>query len=132
MACGSGGAVEFVDRANVCAVMCDHCREAVVTRDGWAHGCRITGMTVSAACRRYSHCPRERLPDADGIVRWLGIRWYGVPYPLRVWRWQTRFNDVEFREYMARIPQCGCIVVLKDWWEGKPRRIDGEFTVFRL
>lgn len=133
MACGEcKQSVEWVDRASVCAVMCDHCRVSAKNADGWAIGCKLTGLTVSAACRTHLHCPLSRLPDYEGIVVWLGIRWYGVPFPLRVWRWATKFNDIDLYEYLARYPQCGCIVVLKDWWEGRSRvaGVGGEFTVF--
>lgn len=50
----------------------------------------------------------RRYADRRGVVRWLGVEWYGVPYPLRIvlrilWRIPPR-----------RLPGCGCIKPLKD------------------
>lgn len=43
------------------------------------------------------------------IVRWMFIRWHGVPYPVRIWRWWLS------RTWKAE-PGCGCIVKLKACW----------------
>jgi hypothetical protein len=61
------------------------------------------------------------LPYRDGIVTWLGIDWYGVPYPLRLWVIAWRVLVVTSRGETMEIPDpsvfsgCGCIKRLKDW-----------------
>lgn len=44
------------------------------------------------------------------VVRWLGVRWWGVPYPLRLWR------DWLFLGYDRA--GCGCLVKAKAALEG--------------
>jgi hypothetical protein len=62
------------------------------------------------------------LPYRDGIVTWLGVDWYGIPYPLRLWIIATRAIVLAMRTGEAvNIPDpdvfagCGCIKRLKDW-----------------
>ena len=45
--------------------------------------------------------------DRRGVVRWLGVDWYGVPYPLRVVAW------ILWRIRPRDLPGCGCVVALK-------------------
>lgn len=51
------------------------------------------------------------------IVRWWGVRWIGIPAPLRWVAWVVavymRRTDQEWPEFNARIPGCGCIMVLR-------------------
>lgn len=49
------------------------------------------------------HCCGKRI----AIYRWLGVRWYGVPMPVRVWR------RVANKEPLKSHNGCGCIVKLK-------------------
>jgi len=64
-----------------------------------------------------------RLKTCGAIVQWCGVRWYGIPSPLRVlamcvaWAanlkrdgWRAR------RPHLDALANCGCIVVLKDAW----------------
>lgn len=39
-------------------------------------------------------------------LRWLGLRWYGTPAPLR---WVLP-------KAHPRVRGCGCVVAIKDWW----------------
>lgn len=56
-------------------------------------------------------CPIKRFPDGSNVVRWFGIRWYGAPIFLRIWPRTSK-----------KLEGCGCVAVLKDWWEGRPTR----------
>lgn len=49
-------------------------------------------------------------PAAVPVVVWLGVRWWGVPYPVRLWR-EWFFIDVDRSG-------CGCVVKLKAAAEG--------------
>lgn len=65
--------------------------------------CLLDGQRYTRTVRPASNpCPLGK-HTTDGVVRWMGIRWYGVPAPLR---W---FGPL--RRY--RLPGCGCIVPLK-------------------
>jgi len=62
------------------------------------------------------------LPYRDGIVTWLGVDWYGVPYPLRLWVIASRAIVLAATTGEAvNIPDpdifagCGCIKRIKDW-----------------
>ena len=48
----------------------------------------------------------------DGVIRWLGLDWYGVPYPVRL----RLVRDGKLT-HQSKLPGCGCIKVLKDAWE---------------
>lgn len=51
-----------------------------------------------------------RVPD-DGVIRWAGFDWYGVPYPLRLKLWQRGKIT-----HPKKLPGCGCLKILKDLW----------------
>lgn len=55
--------------------------------------------------------------SAPPIHHWLGMDWYGVPAPVRVWKWLTG------QTYDAR--GCGCCRCAKDFWDrlNKPRPV---------
>lgn len=55
-------------------------------------------------------CPLNRFPDRENIVRWLGVRWYGVPMPIRLWAWATHPKHPRPGTFSG----CGCVKVLKD------------------
>jgi len=55
-------------------------------------------------------CLKGKQADANGHVRWLGMKWLGIPAPVRWWRnWrdETKWDQV---------PGCGCLVWLKRLW----------------
>jgi hypothetical protein len=55
--------------------------------------------------KKCPRCPKSL------IARWLGIRWYGKPAPLRLWAAIVRGDDP------GMWPGCGCIVKLKSSWQ---------------
>ena len=59
-------------------------------------------------------CPRLRHLQ-DGVVRWLGMRWYGVPWPIRVWRW--RKSKKRWIDFGRQFVGCGCFKWPKDLYE---------------
>lgn len=63
-------------------------------------------------------CPKRRHPDESGLVRFLGILWFGFPWPLRwVFWWRLRNKGLgrlgDRRAFFAKFPACGCIARLK-------------------
>lgn len=62
-------------------------------------------------------CPLGRHPDEGGVIRWAGLEWYGVPYPVR-WairrRWFRRLVGGGASIASASLPGCGCYKPLKD------------------
>lgn len=56
-------------------------------------------------------CPLRKHPDANGWIRWCGIRWIGLPLPVRLWL-SLRFWDALYMD----TPGCGCILWLKRLW----------------
>lgn len=43
----------------------------------------------------------------DGTVRWLWLRWYGLPWPYRLWLWSL--GGPRPRSWAG----CGCLVAAK-------------------
>lgn len=73
--------------------------------------CTINGDTIGY---RELHqpqrtCPLKRWPDESGKVRWLGMKWRGLPWPLRI-RIALEAAVRSFRKRMeeTRYPGCGC------------------------
>lgn len=62
-----------------------------------------------AAMRQYGV---ENPTYVDGVMRWAGIDWYGVPYPVRLGL--VRMGKLS---HQSKLPGCGCVKVLKDAWE---------------
>lgn len=52
-----------------------------------------------------SNCGEPKTP----LVRWCGLIWYGVPWPLRL---RVTWPAIV---YVVDKPGCGCIAVLKDF-----------------
>lgn len=80
--------------------------------------CPRTGASVILHVKGKA-CPRGWHPDKDGIVRWLGVRWYGVPFPIRAYLY-ARLGQGSPEEYIGAFAGCGCVVALKDWYERRP------------
>jgi hypothetical protein len=85
--------------------LCEHARRDLI--HPWAVGaveCRISGDPVIWHIRTpLPTCPKSRHGQ---LVSWLGLAWYGVPYPVRfALRWRLK----------GKLPGCGCIKVIKDW-----------------
>lgn len=88
----------LAERATLC-LACPE-RHAMTT-------CSLNGRPLSENVKR-GVCPDGRFPDKDGVVGWLGVRWYGVPAPIR-WVW----NVIRLGK-MKKLPGCGCIKFLRD------------------
>ena len=93
------------------AVMCGACprldRSDLTT-------CTIDGQP---ACSR--PCPRGKHVGTDGSLRWLWIRWYGVPMPLRWWGAAGLYYEalgVGAKVNWKALPGCGCVAKLKELW----------------
>lgn len=72
---------------------------------GTAVACTVSGLPIErhiASCG--PTCPKGK-HRADGMVRWLGILWFGCPAP---WRWFFKFS--------GPIPGCGCMAWAKLLW----------------
>ena len=87
---------------------------------------RITASAICAlfggACAflrdgKRAYPPRWCNVDQHGIVTRAGVRWYGCPYPLRVLLW-LKYRDRWSWAKVRKLPGCGCVVVLKDRWNG--------------
>ena len=110
MGCGSCTSKET---ALARALICHSCVFAL-RKGGQAVSCTVGGLPVighvqGAPCRKNKH------PDGDGVVRWIGLRWYGVPRPI-VWWLSIRWPALR-----AASLGCGCLKGPKDLW----RRIRG-------
>lgn len=97
------------DRRKTAIGICRACRrsdfDADDQRQAAAIQCTVDGMTIGKRLQDDASCPLGRWPDADGLVRWLGMRWHGVPMPVRL--------VLAVRLY----PGCGCIVPMKAAWK---------------
>lgn len=91
------------------AAMCCVCRWG-----GWnARTCRRDGASVSLRVRgKDATCPRG-WHTTDGLVRWMGLRWYGVPYPVRVVL-AVLAESPHVSVKAAEFDGCGCVKALKD------------------
>ena len=89
------------------AALCQTCRHAMRDDRRGAVACRLSGRKIVSLVVSAHACPIGRHPDDDGIVRWMGLRWMGVPEPLR-WRlvWMLR------REPRG-LHGCGCVAAIK-------------------
>lgn len=103
MSCTGCHAEMELNRTRV--AMCTACPWVVRNTRGHLVLCRIDHDGIAGR----TSCPHRRYPDASGVLRWLGLRWYGVPAPLRWWL-QERWGLLQ----KTTLPGCGCIVVLKN------------------
>lgn len=108
MACCETKSLDIAGRAAMCCV-CPHADEPGIR----ATACTVNGKPMATCIPQ--GCPIGRHP-VDGIVTWLGIRWYGVPYPVRVWLWIAHPSHRKPSWW----PGCGCVKVLKDRWVKSP------------
>jgi hypothetical protein len=122
--CGCGG---DQNRERTNAAMCAAC--PALGRKMWGPGrehwvtqavCTVDGRAFDLRGQRAAEwpCPKGWHADERGMVRWLGIRWRGVPYPLRV---RLRRWGVEFKR--GPLPECGCMDRVKAWTEGVGERV---------
>jgi len=78
--------------------------------------CTIDGRPVTEHARQ-GKCERGRFPTKAGRVRWFGLDWIGVPYPIRLYLRARRGADV------SKFPGCGCVRRLKTVWRLQLRRL---------
>lgn len=117
MGCGCGQAAELkvTAVASTRAAMCHTCIWAEHDPiDPWGVGavsCTINGESIQHNVMAGT-CEKNKYPDSFGRTRWLGILWWGVPFPIRVWLWATHPNHRRPSWFAG----CGCIVRLKAFW----------------
>lgn len=59
-------------------------------------------------------------PDPSGLVHWAGVKWRGVPFPLRVWfvlRIAARGHSIDSVESLGKFTNCGCLDAMKSLTE---------------
>ena len=108
MTCGCKNIVvpEVTRRAR--AAMCLTCLDADRGFGMDAIHCTVSGKTIETHVLQSDlTCPEGKHPDSDGCITWGGVRWYGVPMPVR---WLLR------RKLTGPLSGCGCIKLLKDCW----------------
>lgn len=97
------------------AAMCCMCVHAEHDGSFWSRGperCGITGRDALDMAAR-GVCPRRKYPEGDRrVTRWALMRWYGVPYPVRLVVWIVGANHRPPSAWR----ECGCIVWAKDLW----------------
>lgn len=93
--------IEGRDLVRTRTIICASCKHAddhaACTIDGHPIGWHVQG----------GKCPKGKQADANGHVRWLGVKWMGIPKPVR-W-WNNRTEKLRWDE----VPGCGCVVWLK-------------------
>jgi hypothetical protein len=96
--------------------MCATCSRGEHDGSFWVGGtdrCGVTGRHVLDHASG-APCPRRKFPEgARHVTRWAGLRWYGVPYPIRLVLWALAPGHRSPRRWL----ECGCIKALKDAWE---------------
>ncbi len=106
MSCGCGKPAPDLSPA---AIMCGACPR----RRGFIE-CRVDGKPMLSR-----PCPKGKHPDDVGRVRWLGIRWHGIPAPIRWYGLAGLYAKtlgIGARVKWRDLPGCGCVVRLKDLW----------------
>ena len=115
MGCGCKNAKDapgMREYARTCAVMCMVCIE----RQGQV--CTVKNLPTADIVRLRIDCPMNHHPDGAGVLVWLGVKWYGVPYPIRVlWPALRRLN--RWPKLSGKLPWCGCVKLWKDWYEDR-------------
>jgi hypothetical protein len=76
----------------------------------------VVGLTAKGKTVLMMPCPRKRHPDALGRVRWLGMFWYGVPYPMRLRRSKRLARLFGVKPYTRPPAGCGCMAWAKTLW----------------
>lgn len=107
---------EQIERARTDAAMCAACPSAgwPADRPGSLSFCTVDCKPTAPT--RNQPCPKGRHSDEDGTVEWFGLRWYGVPIPIRAY--------LRVRGWLSRpLAGCGCVKVLKDWYANRLRAV---------
>ena len=78
------------------------------TCPGSGYALAVTAMSLVAG--------RASVDRETGIVTWLGVRWYGVPMPARVWIWIRQRPELGREAWRpGDFDGCGCAVRVKGW-----------------
>lgn len=95
--------------------MCCMCLHAEHDGTFWGRGpdrCGLSGHDVMDMVTRRG-CPRNKFPRGPrSVTRWAWMRWYGVPYPVRLVVWAAGAHH----RPPSRWHGCGCLVWAKDLW----------------
>jgi hypothetical protein len=105
MSCGCGSNVPV---SQAVAAMCHVCPWAEHGPSAWRDGavaCTIDGKPM----RGRTTCPRGVW--SGGLIRWLGVKWRGVPMPIR-WIMRAVYR-IPLRKWVG----CGCLDRVKRWTE---------------
>ena len=92
------------------AGLCHSCPKGRHGPSGGVILCTVSGLEIEKHLRGEAACPRGRYPDVHGIVRWFGVRWIGVPAPIR---WYLRLGGLR-----VKFDGCGCIEWVKRHFHG--------------
>lgn len=111
MACGSCQPTD-PNMVRAKSAICHLCiyaeRDAVSPWVVGAVSCSVDGKPIeSHIMAKVPTCLKGKHPDAQGMVKWLGILWYGTPYPMRV---------LLRRRLTGPLPGCGCMKWAKLLW----------------
>lgn len=110
MSCGCGRGLADM---RVPAAMCHLCPYAEHGPSAWVDGavaCTVDGKPVAGR----QACPRGVW--SGGLIRWLGVKWRGVPMPIR---WVMR---AVYRVPLRKWVGCGCLDGVKRVYEKPPER----------
>lgn len=110
MSCGCGRRkIEPRQAERERGAMCHLCPMAERdTLEPWAIGavrCTISGLQIQEHTVAAAPCPLGMHPDAQGLVRWAWLIWYGVPDPIRL---------ALANRLTGPLPGCGCVKYIKD------------------
>lgn len=96
--------IEGRDLIRTRTIICASCKHAddhaACTIDGHPIGWHVQG----------GKCPKGKQADHYGHVRWLGVKWLGIPRPVRWW------HNLTEKLQWDQVPGCGCILWLKRIW----------------
>lgn len=112
MSCGGCNSSAGVDDRSR-AAMCETCTRAErgtgIQRRRTALNCSVSGLPVALHFAGAAPCPRGKFSDSD-VYRWARLRWYGVPFPVRLWLRLFHWKHPKIGSFAG----CGCIKPLKD------------------
>ena len=95
--------IEGKELVRLRSIVCGSCKHL----DGAA--CGISGMPYQVHAAGHK-CPKNKQADENGYLRRFGMRWVGIPAPVRWWKaWR---GDRRWLES----PGCGCLLLLKRLW----------------
>jgi len=101
MSCGCQSNPDTHTRAAMCCVCPDYAHEVGV--------CGLSQRPVAMHIRGQLPCHAGSHPNEAGVVVWCGVRWIGVPMPVRLWLWVVSPKHPKPSAFGG----CGCILFLK-------------------